>query len=405
MCTRFLIFALLGLLFSCSDPQKKPQITYDDYIGYYKVGNPYQINNQWSFPEINPTFEEIGEASWYGDKFNGRQTANGDIFDKQALTAAHRTLPMPSMVRVTNKSNNKTIILMVNDRGPFAKDRVIDLSERAATILGYKDKGITDVKVEFLPGHTQKLWADYKIDAQLADIMPKVPTYAPSNEFAENINIEEKTFANTPPDRPVTPNIKPIKPQDYASEGEDNDIQTHDLANLEATLCLKGDEKDEKADKNNDQNFSPMPNEFTQIDSNNTESDQNQYRQIVNVDIADVKYPAVLISKSKASNDDSAVIDEVNKADLSENESQVESDNSANAKYIQIGSYGQSENANSIKNSLSQLGNIDIYPINMYKKILYRVRLGPLFGNQVTSTALSNVQGLGYKDAIIVAEN
>jgi rare lipoprotein A (peptidoglycan hydrolase) len=95
-------------------------------------------------------FQEIGYASWYGegDGFNLRKTANGEIFNTRLLTAAHRTLPLPSTVRVTNLANQKSVVLKVNDRGPYINDRIIDLSAAAAELLDMKSQGIAKVKVE-----------------------------------------------------------------------------------------------------------------------------------------------------------------------------------------------------------------------------------------------------------------
>ncbi|WP_254473979.1 septal ring lytic transglycosylase RlpA family protein [Bartonella sp. B1098] len=114
------------------------------------VGKPYQIKGKWYYPENDPTYTRVGEASWYGSDFHGRLTANGEIYDMNLLTAAHPTMPLPSYARVTNLKNGSSLIVRVNDRGPFMKDRIIDLSKQAATILGYVDRGIADVKVEYI---------------------------------------------------------------------------------------------------------------------------------------------------------------------------------------------------------------------------------------------------------------
>jgi rare lipoprotein A (peptidoglycan hydrolase) len=127
------------------------------YTGRYKVGKPYKIRNITYEPKKYDNFEEVGTASWYGDAFHGKQTANGEIYHMGDMTAAHPTLPLPSMVKVTNLGNNKTVIVRVNDRGPFAKNRIIDLSQRAARELDYKNKGTANVKVELLPKETEEL--------------------------------------------------------------------------------------------------------------------------------------------------------------------------------------------------------------------------------------------------------
>lgn len=124
------------------------------------TNKPYVINNVKYYPENVKSYEKIGLASWYGSQFHGRRTANGEIFNKRKVTAAHRTLPLPSMVRVTNLSNKKSIVVRVNDRGPFVKKgplRIIDLSERAAELLGFKNKGVAKVKVTLLPRATRKI--------------------------------------------------------------------------------------------------------------------------------------------------------------------------------------------------------------------------------------------------------
>lgn len=119
--------------------------------GGYKIGRPYSINGRWYQPTLDYAHSEVGVASWYGRKFHGRRTANGERFDMEGLTAAHRTLPMPSVVRVTNLENGRSVRVRVNDRGPFSSDRVIDVSRHAAEILGFRSKGTARVKVDILP--------------------------------------------------------------------------------------------------------------------------------------------------------------------------------------------------------------------------------------------------------------
>ncbi|MHB2264988.1 septal ring lytic transglycosylase RlpA family protein [Aliihoeflea sp. PC F10.4] len=118
--------------------------------GRDQVGRPYQVRGQWYHPKADPNYRSTGLASWYGDAFHGRLTANGEVYDKTHLTAAHPTMPLPSYARVTNKTNGSSVIVRVNDRGPFAKGRVIDLSQRAAEMLDYKGSGVAQVSVEYV---------------------------------------------------------------------------------------------------------------------------------------------------------------------------------------------------------------------------------------------------------------
>jgi rare lipoprotein A len=120
--------------------------------GVYRVGNPYVVAGRVYVPEDNPHYRAEGVASWYGSDFHGRATANGEIFDSESISAAHPTLPLPSYVRVTNLGNGRSLIVRVNDRGPYAGNRLIDVSERAAHLLGFTVRGTAFVRVEYV-GH------------------------------------------------------------------------------------------------------------------------------------------------------------------------------------------------------------------------------------------------------------
>ncbi len=125
----------------------------------YKIGDPYNIAGIWYYPERDLTYDETGIGSWYGDEFAGRLTANGEIFDPSAITAAHKTLPMPSVVRVTNLDNGKSLVVRINDRGPFVSGRIIDLSREAARLIGYKEDGLARVRVQILAEQTLRMEA------------------------------------------------------------------------------------------------------------------------------------------------------------------------------------------------------------------------------------------------------
>ncbi len=127
--------------------------------GAYKVGKPYEIRGIWYYPKVDYSYIETGIASWYGPGFHGKKTANGEIYDQYDLTAAHRTLPLPSMVRVTNLGNGRSITVRINDRGPFANNRIIDLSRHSAELLGFRVAGTAKVKVEILEEESRQLAA------------------------------------------------------------------------------------------------------------------------------------------------------------------------------------------------------------------------------------------------------
>ncbi len=149
--------ASLVILGSCAAPDRRPGAPPGARTGgQYKIGLPYRINGTTYRPAVDYDYVETGIASWYGRKFHGRATANGEIFDMNAVSAAHRTLPLPSIVRVTNLKNGRSIVVRVNDRGPFVKSRIIDLSRRAAQVLGFRAKGLARVRVEIMAEQSRR---------------------------------------------------------------------------------------------------------------------------------------------------------------------------------------------------------------------------------------------------------
>ena len=145
--------------------------------GVYRVGKPYTVAGRVYVPEEDVNYREDGLASWYGDDFHGRLTANGEVFDMGSLTAAHPTLPMPCYARVTNLSNGKSLVVRVNDRGPYHGNRLIDVSNKAAELLEFKGNGVAHVRVEYV-GRAPLEGSD---DRQLlATLRTGVPAPSPS---------------------------------------------------------------------------------------------------------------------------------------------------------------------------------------------------------------------------------
>jgi rare lipoprotein A len=116
----------------------------------YKVGSPYQVDGVWYYPQEQPDYDATGIASWYGRDYQGKPTADGEIFDLNNVTGAHPTLPMPVNVRVTNLENGRSLVVRINDRGPYVNGRIVDLSQHAAELLGFRDQGLARVRVTFL---------------------------------------------------------------------------------------------------------------------------------------------------------------------------------------------------------------------------------------------------------------
>jgi rare lipoprotein A len=151
------------LLAACSKGGPSPYEGTKGPVGV-KLGKPYTVLGQYYEPKYDPNYQEEGIASWYGPGFHGRMTASGEEFDTSEMTCAHRTLPMPSLVRVENLDNGREAIVRVNDRGPFAKSRIIDLSSAAADRLGVKSTGTARVRVTYLKEETEDYIADLGLD-------------------------------------------------------------------------------------------------------------------------------------------------------------------------------------------------------------------------------------------------
>lgn len=149
---RIVCFGVLAIaLAACSSSPSRGPILPSRGHAAYKIGSPYEVDGTWYYPAENWTYDKTGIASWYGESFDGKYTADGEVFDLNALTAAHKTLPLPSIVRVTDLENGRSIVVRINDRGPFVRGRIIDLSRRAAQLLGFEQEGTAKVRVRIMP--------------------------------------------------------------------------------------------------------------------------------------------------------------------------------------------------------------------------------------------------------------
>ena len=192
----FTSLALIMMVAGCAQKQKEFQ--YENLSqeveaikgdgGYYKVGKPYKVMGQYYTPEEDYNYSEVGMASWYGDDFHNKKTANGETYDMRAITAAHRTLPLPSIVKVTNLENGRSIIARVNDRGPYVKNRIIDVSQKGAELLGYRNKGTAKVKVEILERESRAIK-----EAMLSN-SNKASGFNEAIKYEVSLNTENKDF-------------------------------------------------------------------------------------------------------------------------------------------------------------------------------------------------------------------
>ena len=178
--------------------------------GVYRIGKPYAVAGRVYTPEENIDYSAVGMASWYGDDFHGRYTANGEIFDMNSISAAHPTLPLPSYVRVTNLANNRSIVVRVNDRGPYVGNRLIDVSVKTAELLGFYGHGLARVKVEYVGRAPLQGSDDRKLVSTLREGSPAAAPvqvvsskpFAPAYFDGRPMTNFSSTGIPSPPDRP-----------------------------------------------------------------------------------------------------------------------------------------------------------------------------------------------------------
>lgn len=204
-------------------------------IGNYKIGNPYEIAGQWYYPAVDYEYTETGIASWYGPKFHGKKTANGEIFDQYEVSAAHRTLPLPSIVRVTNLENGKSLKVRVNDRGPFAHGRIIDMSRRAAQLLGFERKGTAKVLVEVIEAESRQIAAIAQGKAAPAVTVAEQNTVsAAPRDVVETVRLDDAPATES--GTPTTSQVKLAPPSSSASvKAEPLDGVVEEAAVVEVT--------------------------------------------------------------------------------------------------------------------------------------------------------------------------
>lgn len=174
---------------------------------------PYQIKGIWYYPKADPGYDERGVGSWYGEQFHNRRTANGEIFDMDLPSAAHKTLPLPSIVEVTNLDNGRKMQVRVNDRGPFIDGRIIDLSKAAAEQLGYGRAGVARVRVRYIGPAAKTPFDQRRMIA--ATPPPAQPRYAPppkARVYASGLPPAQPAYGPPPPPKAADPDFAPYVP-------------------------------------------------------------------------------------------------------------------------------------------------------------------------------------------------
>lgn len=307
---------------------------------HYKVGNPYRIGSIWYYPKEDTSYDHTGIASWYGPQFHGKATANGEIFDENKLTAAHPTLPLPVLVRVTNLENGKSLIVRVNDRGPFAAGREIDLSKEAAKELGYMRQGTTKVRVQYI--------------ARAA--LPGDPGYgllkAAADDPSRNSFVASKP--KTAPEERKVAATAPVKRVNVVSAGLGSTLSAPDISTMPANRPAAS--------------MQPIPDGQAQMAPIAGDKAANAASQTAGRSAADpVSAPAGNL-------------------------------------YVQAGSFQDLANAEKLRQQLSGMGEVSIQQTYVDGAPYYRVRVGPVSDLSSADSTLQQIIGDGHPGARIVTD-
>jgi len=363
---------------------------------HVKLGQSYTVDGETYVPRHEPGYVEEGKASWYGPGFHGGKTANGEKFDENELTAAHRTLPLPSIVRVTMLSNGKQVYARVNDRGPFAHSRIIDLSRGAAEKIGLLRAGVAKVRVEYMENESKRfaeLMAQGRSPKSI-DVASEVLNYTGSNttQYAR----ADVRVTDEPAVQPETKQssgsfwdtISPVKsaqaatpryPQEAIQAAPVSEVETRDLSSPEPIMAQASQPAPRSisqpvnaantahSNDPNDDNYSP----FAMLDNNEATAAPKQ------LEVASIApSPAKTVATQTVA--------------------------SSGGSYVQLGAFQNQANAEKLRQQFSALGALKIEPKTTSSgTTLYHVRMGPYANNEASNQALEKASNAGAVARII----
>jgi rare lipoprotein A len=325
----------------------------------YKVGPPYQINGVWYYPKVDYDYDETGTASWYGPGFDQKTTANGEIYDMNQLTAAHKTLPLPSIVEVTNLQNGRALQLRVNDRGPYVGDRVIDVSRRAAQLLGFIGAGTARVHVRILKEPSIRV-AEAAMRGETGDVRLAQSTRAtsPAPAPAPPITRVARAEPALPRGTPVPPPRTEVVAANWPAEQEP--------ARSEVVAAPLPPEPP------------PARTEIAMAPAEPAAAPRHRYfPSFIGTAHAETYRPALAAAATSTG---------------------------SGRIYIQAGAFSVPENAQRVRSRIASLGSVEIVPSQVHGTALYKVRLGPVATEAEANRLRSRVIESGFPDARVVSD-
>lgn len=345
-----------------------------DLYGHQKVGRPYKIAGKNYTPQHNPSYDQTGTASWYGPSYHGKYTANGEVFDMDGLTAAHKTLPLNSLVHVTNLENGKTITVRLNDRGPFIEGRIIDLSRGAAKVLGVT--GLSKVRVQYAgpadPNSAQYVErAPVRVSPNTLPLLPKAQLKAPLTANLDKPSYKPLSVVPSRPDINLTPqNVSGYNAAPHVPEAFD--FSTPSVPNTTDTAPLRP--ADSKSENRPAQDFVPPNGGAMTLTITGpihmASADETHEARFI---------PAVFHGENL----------EISPMEIG-------------SRYIQAAAFSTMDRAESVRHNLSAVGTFSVAEIERNGRPLYRVLVGPFTSKADADAARRSVREMGFADANIV---
>ncbi len=367
---------LLGLLLAgCGSQPRTGNYGANHYAAghpMYRVGEPYRIKGIWYYPQVDYDYDKTGTASWYGEAFEGRYTANGEIFDLNQLTAAHTTLPMPSIVEVTNLDNGRSLQLRVNDRGPFVDRRLIDVSRRAAQLLGFETRGTTPVRVKVLKDESiaaaeEVMHGGGQIMVAAATAAAATTAGSPPVHSPPAAPPPVSRLAAAPPAAPAPTGARPALPPQTAMARNQTPPPQSSTASPRSRMAR------------------PAPSRFALITP--AEAAELPPAQMP------VREPTTIATPTP-----------VPQMPPSSPRMATAPKGSSGGIFVQAGAFSMRDNAQRVQSRIAALGSVRVMTASINGIEVYRVRLGPLQSVELADRVLSRVVESGYPEARIVTD-
>jgi peptidoglycan lytic transglycosylase len=352
------LFAIGFVLASCASP---PQVSSNQH-GKFRIGQPnytvapYTVNGVRYYPKVDYSYDETGTASWYGEQFHHRPTSDGEIFDMNQVSAAHKTLPLPSVVEVTNLQNGRELRLRVNDRGPFVDDRLIDLSRRAAQLLGFERSGTAPVRVRVMKDESIRV-AEAAMHGEVG------PVGIAEAGQARRTEVASAAPPPAPPRRRAPPPVVRMAAAGPAS------LRAAEIIGAPPTTkpALMAGPPPEPAPPSRPAIVASSRRHWPSLIA-------SAHAETLHARMAPARRP--LPARAK-------------------NPGRI---------FVQAGAFAVPENAQRMRARIAALGSVEVVPATAHGAALYRVRLGPVASAAEAQRLLARVIDRGYPGARVVAE-